>query len=224
MSNIIRIGSSADCEIWFDVISPKDSVWAIISSEENNMLVLHRKVDSVHCFVNNNEVADKYWIRYGDVIIINGFRLDWHLINQLMNGYSAVQGNRVKPTPCVYGPPIPLYHEEKSIRSNHIYIEKQSISSNRSSKLGTKVRWKVVSIFIAVLGAIIGVAGIILMKTRPVVYGPRLLDEKSINQPLLYGPSLLNQEEQEKIRQMQEQIKDSLDSLAELHITPSQTD
>lgn len=220
----IRIGSSGDCEIRFDVISPKDSVWAIICPEENNMLVLHRKVNSVQCFVNNNEVADKYWIRYGDVIIINGFRLDWQLITQLLNGYSAVQGNIVKPAPCVYGPPIPSYHEEKSIRSNHIYIEKQSISSNRSSKLGTKVRWKVLSIIIAVLGAIIGVAGIILMKTSFVLYGPRLLDEKSINQPLLYGPSLLNQEEQEKIRQMQEQIEESLDSLAELHITPSQID
>ena len=210
--SIIRIGSSAECEIWFDVISPKDSVWAIICPEENNMLVLHRKVNSVQCFVNNNEVADKYWIRYGDVIIINGFKLDWQFITQLLNGYPVVQGNRVKPIPCVYGPPIPLCSKEKSI------------SSNRSSKLGTKVRWKVVSIIIAVLGAIIGVAGIILMKTSPVVYGPRLLDDKSINQPLLYGPSLLNQEEQENIRQIQEQIKESLDSLAELHTTPSQTD
>lgn len=208
----IRVGSSGDCEIRFDVISPKDSVWAIICPEENNMLVLHRKVNSVQCFVNNNEVADKYWIRYGDVIIINGFRLDWRLITQLLNGYPVVQGNRVIPTPCVYGPPIPTYRK------------KHSIPSNRSAKFVTKVRWKGVSIIIAVLGAIIGVAGIILMKTNPVVYGPRLLDEKSINQPLLYGPSLLNQEEQEKIRQMQKQIKESLDSLAEQHTTPSQGD
>ena len=213
----IKIGSASDCEIWFDAFSRKNSVWAIIEVDEKGILILHRIDDSVWCFVNDNEVADKYLIRFGDNVIINGFRLDWQLITQLLNGYSAVQRNRVKPTPCVYGPPIPSYHEEKSIRSNHIYIEKQSISSNRSSKLGTKVRWKVVSLIIAVLGAIIGVSGIIF-------YGSRLLDEKSINQPLLYGPSLLNQEEQEKIRQMQEQIEESLDSLSELHTTPSQTE
>lgn len=213
----IKIGSASDCEIWFDAFSRKNSVWAIIEADEKGILILHRFDDSVRCFVNDNEVADKYLIRFGDKVIINGFRLDWQLITQLLNGYSAVQRNRVKPTPCVYGPPIPSYHEEKSIRSNHIYIEKQSISSNRSSKLGTKVRWKVVSLIIAVLGAIIGVSGIIF-------YGPRLLDEKSINQPLLYGPSLLNQEEQEKIRQMQEQIEESLDSLSELQTTPSQTE
>lgn len=210
----IKIGSASDCEIWFDAFSRKNSVWAIIEADEKGILILHRIDDSVRCFVNDNEVADKYLIRFGDKVIINGFRLDWQLITQLLNGYSAVQRNRVKPTPCVYGPPIPSYHEEKSIRSNHIYIEKQSISSNRSSKLGTKVRWKVVSLIIAVLGAIIGVSGIILMKTN----------EKSINQPLLYGPSLLNQEEQEKIRQMQEQIEESLDSLSELHTTPSPTE
>lgn len=213
----IKIGSASDCEIWFDAFSRKNSVWAIIEADEKGILILHRIDDSVRCFVNDNEVADKYLIRFGDKVIINGFRLDWRLITQLLNGYPVVQGNRVKPTPCVYGPPIPSYHEEKSIRSNHIYIEKQSISSNRSSKLGTKVRWKVVSLIIAVLGAIIGVSGIIF-------YGPRLLDEKSINQPLLYGPSLLNQEEQEKIRQMQEQIEESLDSLSELQSTPSQTE
>lgn len=213
----IKIGSASDCEIWFDAFSRKNSVWAIIEADEKGILILHRIDDSVRCFVNDNEVADKYLIRFGDKVIINGFRLDWQLITQLLNGYSAVQRNRVKPTPCVYGPPIPSYHEEKSIRSNHIYIEKQSISSNRSSKLGTKVRWKVVSLIIAVLGAIIGVSGIIF-------YGPRLLDEKSINQPLLYGPSLLNQEEQEKIRQMQEQIEESLDSLSELQTTPSPTE
>lgn len=210
----IKIGSASDCEIWFDAFSRKNSVWAIIEADEKGILILHRIDDSVWCFVNDNEVADKYLIRFGDKVIINGFRLDWQLITQLLNGYSAVQRNRVEPTPCVYGPPIPSYHEEKSIRSNHIYIEKQSISSNRSSKLGTKVRWKVVSLIIAVLGAIIGVSGIILMKTN----------EKSINQPLLYGPSLLNQEEQEKIRQMQEQIEESLDSLSELHTTPSPTE
>lgn len=234
--SIIRIGSSAECEIRFDVISPKDSVWAIICSEENNMLVLHRIVNSVQFFVNNNEVADKYWIRYGDVIIINGFRLDWQLITQLLNGYSAVQGNIVKPAPCVYGPPIPSHHEEKSICLNHRYIEKQSISSNRSSKLWTKVPWKVVSIIIAVLGAIIGVAGIILMKTSPVVYGPllpadetseeiirRLRDKAVISQPNLYGPPSMLKERQEEIHQLQERVKEVADSLA-VQITPSQID
>ncbi len=175
----IRIGSSGDCEIRFDATSPKDSVWAIICSEGNNMFVLHRKVNSVQCFVNNNEVAAKYWIiRYGDVIIINGFRLDWRLITQLLNGYPVVQGNRVIPTPCVYGPPIPTYRKKHSIPSPCVYgppiptykppiptyRKKHSIPSNRSEKFVTKVRWKGVSIIIAVLGAIIGVAGIILMK------------------------------------------------------------
>lgn len=220
----IKIGSASDCEIWFDVISPKDSVWAIICSEENNMFVLHRKVNSVQCFVNNNEVADKYWIRYGDVIIINGFRLDWRLITQLLNGYPVVQGNRVIPTPCVYGPPIPTYRK------------KHSIPSNRSAKFVTKVRWKGVSIIIAVLGAIIGVAGIILMKTNPVVYGPllpadetseeiirRLRDKAVISQPDLYGPPSMLKERQEEIHQLQERVKEVADSLA-VQITPSQID
>lgn len=220
----IRIGSSGDCEIRFDVISPNDSVWAIICPEENNMLVLHRKVNSVQCFVNNNEVADKYWIRYGDVIIINGFRLDWRLITQLLNGYPVVQGNRVKPIPSVYGPPIPTYRK------------KHSIPSNRSAKFVTKVRWKGVSIIIAVLGAIIGVAGIILMKTNPVVYGPqlhadetseeiirRLRDKAVISQPDLYGPPSMLKERQEDIHQLQERVKEVADSLA-VQITPSQID
>lgn len=220
----IRIGSSGDCEIRFDVISPKDSVWAIICPEENNMLVLHRKVNSVQCFVNNNEVADKYWIRYGDVIIINGFRLDWQFITQLLNEYSVVQGNRVIPTPCVYGPPIPTYRK------------KHSVPSNRSAKFVTKVRWKGVSIIIAVLGAIIGVAGIILMKTNPVVYGPllpaddtseeiirRLRDKAVISQPDLYGPPSMLKERQEEIHQLQERVKEVADSLA-VQITPSQID
>ena len=133
----IKIGSASDCEIWFDAFSRKNSVWAIIEADEKGILILHRIDDSVRCFVNDNEVADKYLIRFGDKVIINGFRLDWRLITQLLNGYPVVQGNRVIPTPCVYGPPIPSYHEEKSIRSNHMYIDKQSISSNRSSKLGT---------------------------------------------------------------------------------------
>lgn len=220
----IKIGSASDCEIWFDAFSRKNSVWAIIEADEKGILILHRIDDSVRCFVNDNEVADKYLIRFGDKVIINGFRLDWQLITQLLNGYPVVQGNRVKPTPCVYGPPIPTYRK------------KHSIPSNRSAKFVTKVRWKGVSIIIAVLGAIIGVAGIILMKTNPVVYGPllpadetseeiirRLRDKAVISQPVLYGSPSMLKERQEEIHQLQERVKEVADSLA-VQITPSQTE
>lgn len=37
----------------------------------------------VICFVNNN-VVDKYWIKCGNEISINGYTLDWRLINNLL--------------------------------------------------------------------------------------------------------------------------------------------
>lgn len=203
----IRIGASADCEIRFDVISPKDSVWAIICPEENNMLVLHRKVNSVQCFVNNNEVADKYWIRYGDVIIINGFRLDWHLITQFLNGYSAVQGNIVKPTPCVYGPPIPVQYDTVNYRR-----------CNNKTNVLKRVRWKVIGIIVIIIGILISVVGVEFHKKHKLKWG---FKEAAKHQPLLYGPPAKRQEE---IRRMQERLKEVEDSLDEIYRIPSRTD
>ena len=192
--SVIRIGSSAECEIWFDVISPKDSVWAIIYPEENNMLVLHRKVNSVQCFVNNNEVADKYWIRYGDVIIINGFRLDWQFITQLLNEDSVVQGNRVKPIPCVYGPPIPANHRRCNNKTNVL----------------RRVRWKIIGIIVIIISVLISVVGWNSIKKH-----------KLKREPVLYGPP---PERQEEILRMQEQLKELKDSPDEIYRIPSRTD
>ena len=205
--SIIRIGSSAECEIWFDVISPKDSVWAIICPEENNMLVLHRKVNSVQCFVNNNEVADKYWIRYGDVIIINGFRLDWQFITQLLNEYSVVQGNRVKPIPCVYGPPIPVNNDSVNHRR-----------CNNKTNVLRRVRWKIIGIIVIIISVLISVVGKNSIKKHKL---KRELEELLEKEPVLYGPP---PEMQEEILRMQEQLKELKDSLDEIYRIPSRTD
>lgn len=205
--SIIRIGSSAECEIWFDVISAKDSVWAIICPEENNMLVLHRKVNSVQCFVNNNEVADKYWIRYGDVIIINGFRLDWQFITQLLNEYSVVQGNRVKPIPCVYGPPIPTNNDSVNHRR-----------CNNKTNVLRRVRWKIIGIIVIIISVLISVVGWNSIKKHKL---KRELEELLEKEPVLYGPP---PERQEEILRMQEQLKELKDSLDEIYRIPSRTD
>ena len=203
----IRIGSSGDCEIRFDVISPKDSVWAIIYPEENNMFVLHRKVNSVQCFVNNNEVADKYWIRYGDVIIINGFRLDWRLIAQLLNGYPVVQGNRVIPTPCVYGPPIPANNDSVNHRR-----------CNNKTNVLRRVRWKIIGIIVIIISVLISVVGWNSIKKYKL---KREFEELLEKEPVLYGPP---PERQEEILRMQEQLKELKDSLDEIYRIPSRTD
>lgn len=48
------------------------------------MLVLKILANNVRCFVNNNNVVDQYWIKYGDEICINDYTLDWNSINDLL--------------------------------------------------------------------------------------------------------------------------------------------
>lgn len=80
----IKIGPSETCDIKFYGKNITSSVWATISVSDKKMLVLKIIANNVRCFVNNNNVADQYWIKYGDEICINDYTLDWNRINDLL--------------------------------------------------------------------------------------------------------------------------------------------
>ena len=81
----IKIGTSENCDIKFYGKDITSSVWATISASDKKMLVLKILANNVRCFVNNNNVADQYWIKYGDEICINDYTLDWNRINALLH-------------------------------------------------------------------------------------------------------------------------------------------
>ena len=62
----IKIGTSENCDIKFYGKDITSSVWTTISASDKKMLVLKILANNVRCFVNNNNVADQYWIKYGD--------------------------------------------------------------------------------------------------------------------------------------------------------------
>ena len=80
----IKIGTSDNCDIKFYGKNITSSVWATISANDKRMLVLQILANNVRCFVNNNNVSNQYWIKYGDEIRINGYTLDWEHINDLL--------------------------------------------------------------------------------------------------------------------------------------------
>lgn len=80
----IKIGTSENCDIKFYGKDITSSVWATISASDKKMLVLKILANNVRCFVNNNNVVDQYWIKYGDEICINDYTLDWNSINDLL--------------------------------------------------------------------------------------------------------------------------------------------
>ena len=80
----IKIGTSENCDIKFYGKDITSSAWATISASDKKMLVLKILAYNVRCFVNNNNVADQYWIKYGDEICINDYTLDWNRINALL--------------------------------------------------------------------------------------------------------------------------------------------
>lgn len=81
----IKIGTSENCDIKFYGKDITSSVWATISASDKKMLVLKILANNVRCFVNNNNVVDQYWIKYGDEICINDYTLDWNRINDLLH-------------------------------------------------------------------------------------------------------------------------------------------
>lgn len=180
----IKIGSSETCDIKFYGKDITSSVWATISVSDKKMLVLKILANNVRCFVNNNNVADQYWIKYGDEICINDYTLDWNRINAL------------------------LYDDEKISNNLNMRSKHTSVVHNKSKK------WKIFSVVILIIGALISLFGYIYSSFTSVVYGPRVENEElneidnEINQPLLYGPRVPNEEWNELENRLQ-QLKNS---------------
>lgn len=215
---MIKIGSSDTCHIRFREKNITGSVWATITASDNNMLVLQLLDKTVRCTVNRNDVTGSYWIKYGDEIRMNGHPLDWILINQLLaenNVSSNRERNLTDVAPLqsgnssddtnsffdnsdvskkadfqstVYGPPV-VGNKTRSFQST-VY----------GLPLVRKIKWKLISIIVLILGAIIGLLGYYL--------GP---DKRS----MLYGPPPPS-DKNDQLYQFLKQKQKELDSLSTL--------
>ena len=167
----IKIGSSETCDIKFCGKDITSSVWATISASDKKMLVLKILANNVRCIVNNNNVADQYWIKYGDEICINDYTIDWNRINAL------------------------LYDDEKISNNLNMRSKHTSVVHNKSKK------WKIFSVVILIIAALISLFGYIYSSFTSVI-------DNEINQPLLYGPCVPNEEWNELENRLQ-QLKNS---------------
>ncbi len=123
----MTIGTSRDSDILLCEAREPGGVFATISLDDLNMMVLRLAERQVSCTVNGNVVTDRYWIKENDEILVEGYRLDvGQVIEKLGEIYPyAVLGiehkeedeatdvfdDNVESQALIYGPP-PIEHEE----------------------------------------------------------------------------------------------------------------